>query len=76
MKKNRDSRIWLATILLIACTTGANAYIDPGSGSFALQFLIAGLLGLVYTVRARFGMLRSAIAKRHVQDHEDAGPRG
>lgn len=27
------------------------AYIDPGSGSFLLQVLLAGLLSAIYTVR-------------------------
>lgn len=27
------------------------AYIDPGSGSFLMQMLIAGLLGFVYAIK-------------------------
>jgi len=29
------------------------AYIDPGAGSMALQFIIAGFFGLIFTVRRK-----------------------
>ncbi len=35
----------LAVILQILTTQRADAYIDPGSGSFFVQMLLAGLLG-------------------------------
>jgi Kef-type K+ transport system membrane component KefB len=33
------------------------AYLDPGSGSFLLQLLLAGLLGLAFFVRAFWGRI-------------------
>jgi hypothetical protein len=35
------------------------AYLDPGSGSYLLQLLIAGLLGAAFVVRASWGRIRS-----------------
>jgi hypothetical protein len=36
----------------------AHAYMDPGSGSFVLQMIIAGLVGLGVTLRVYWQKLR------------------
>ena len=41
----------LVSILLIALPTNAHAYLDPGSGSYFLQWLIAALLGAAFTIK-------------------------
>lgn len=38
--------------MAITFAAPAAAYIDPGSGSFALQALVAGLLGGLYAIKA------------------------
>lgn len=38
----------LTALLLIAFAQPAWAYIDPGSGSYLIQALLAGLLGVLY----------------------------
>ncbi|OGY28597.1 MAG: hypothetical protein A3J50_02595 [Candidatus Woykebacteria bacterium RIFCSPHIGHO2_02_FULL_43_16b] len=39
-------------MLLLALSTGsAQAYIDPGTGSYFLQFLIAGLFGSLFFLK-------------------------
>ena len=43
----------IAVIVLTPRT--AHAYIDPGTGSFILQMLIASLLGALFTVKLWFG---------------------
>lgn len=41
-------------------------YIDPGSGSMALQVLLAGALGMLFTLRKRIGgILRSLLGRKH-----------
>jgi hypothetical protein len=40
-----------AAILLVATASDALAYIDPGTGSYLFQLLIASGLGLAYTAR-------------------------
>jgi hypothetical protein len=44
------------------------AYLDPGSGSFILQVLIASLVGIGFTLRAYWGK----ITKFFKKDTEDA----
>jgi hypothetical protein len=35
------------------------AYLDPGSGSFILQLLIAAILGSIIALRAYFGKIKN-----------------
>lgn len=35
------------------------AYLDPGSGSYLLQLLIAGLLGGLFAIRASWGKIKN-----------------
>lgn len=39
-----------------------SAYLDPGSGSYLLQLLIAGILGALFVLRGYFGRIKSFIA--------------
>ncbi len=52
--RSRWSGGWIAVAvagLLLASEHPAHAYIDPGSGSLIYQALLAGLLGLGFTLR-------------------------
>jgi hypothetical protein len=47
-------------------------YLDPGSGSFLIQLLIAALLGIGVAVRASWGRIKGWFgAKRNVDDDDD-----
>ncbi|MFC1524291.1 hypothetical protein ACFL6N_05830 [Thermodesulfobacteriota bacterium] len=41
----------------------AFAYIDPGTGSFVIQMLIAGILGAVFTIKMWIGSARAFVMK-------------
>jgi len=41
----------LVVLLFLAHTRDAHAYIDPGSGSYIVQLIIAGLLGAAFAAR-------------------------
>lgn len=66
----------LAVLLLFVCAQDAHAYIDPGSGSYILQLVIAGLLGAgvavrIYWKRIKATVLRSlSRRRRELDDHE------
>jgi hypothetical protein len=47
----------LACALLLCWAPSALGYIDPGSGSFLLQGIVAGLLGLGVTLKVYWGRL-------------------
>lgn len=38
-------------VVLIATTKEAHAYIDPGTGSFAIQFLLATVFGSIFMIK-------------------------
>ena len=50
----------IATILSsISTLLNTNeAYLDPGSGSYLLQLLLAGLLGSLFVVKASWGKIK------------------
>ena len=41
---------------------GHAAYLDPGSGSYLLQLIIAGILGSLFLLRGYFGRIKTFIA--------------
>jgi len=46
-------------------------YLDPGSGSFLIQLLIAALLGLAVAVRASWSKIKAWFGVKPKNDEED-----
>lgn len=46
-------------------------YLDPGSGSFLIQLLIAALLGLGVAVRASWGKIKGWFGSKPKTDEDD-----
>ena len=49
-------------------------YLDPGSGSFLIQLLIAALLGLAVAVRASWSKIKGWFGIRPKNDEDDDEP--
>jgi len=47
------------------------AYLDPGSGSFLLQLLIAGLLGLGLALRASWGRIKRLFGRGKAEEESE-----
>jgi len=47
-------------------------YLDPGSGSFLIQLLIAALLGLGVAIRASWGRIKGWFGVKPKADEDDA----
>jgi hypothetical protein len=66
----------LALVLLIATLLApatAHAYVDPGTGSLALQGIIAAVLGLGLTLKLYWRRIRKRLTgKRERDDETDA----
>ena len=43
---------------------GALAYLDPGSGSFLIQLLIAGALGVALAIRMSWGRIKGMFRRK------------
>lgn len=41
----------LLLVFVLSFTNSAFAYLDPGSGSYILQMLVAGILGSLYAIK-------------------------
>ena len=48
-------------------------YLDPGSGSFLIQLLIAAVLGLGIAVRASWGTIKKWFGAKPKADEDDDG---
>jgi hypothetical protein len=46
-------------------------YLDPGSGSFLIQLLIAALLGLGVAIRASWGRIKGWFGVKPKADEDD-----
>jgi len=70
-------RDWAADGLAFSPT--AHAYVDAGSGSFALQIAIAGALGALFSLKLQWRRVRRAIVSRFarggVEDRRSGGVR-
>jgi hypothetical protein len=65
--------LFVAMFVLVSHLQGSvEAYLDPGTGSMALQLLIAGLVGVLATVRLYWDRVRTFFVRRHAQGE---GPR-
>ena len=53
---------------------GNTAYLDPGSGSYFLQLLIAGILGALFVLRGYFGRIKSFIAGLFSTEEDEESP--
>lgn len=48
---------------LLSSLFSSNAYLDPGSGSFLLQLLLATLLGSLLLIRSSWGKIKDFFTK-------------
>ena len=48
-----------------------HAYLDPGSGSFLIQLLIAALLGAGIAIRASWGRIKGWFGIKSKTDEDD-----
>jgi hypothetical protein len=64
----RSRFVWFTLFLLyfaVIAVPSANAYIDPGSGSFIFQVLIGGLLAGAVAVKHFWRRIVSLFTRRH-----------
>jgi hypothetical protein len=49
-----------------------NAYLDPGSGSFIIQLLLAALLGSLFLIKAYWQKIKSLFHKKISHEDQDS----
>ena len=48
----------LVALLQVVFTPPAHAYLDPGTGSYIFQLLIAGVVGLAFVIKVFWGRIK------------------
>jgi len=78
MKKIRfDLVILLIILLLTVSTKPAHAYLDPGSGSYIIQLIIAGGVGALFTVKTFWSQIKNfftSLFHRKKREKEKTNP--
>jgi hypothetical protein len=65
--------LFVAMFLLIShLQGGVHAYLDPGTGSIAIQLVLGGLVAAFATVKLYWDRLKAFVRRRPVQ--EDSAP--
>lgn len=54
---------FLCFVLALTVSTDAQAYLDPGTGSYIFQILIAGLVGGLFAVKIFWARIKFIFAK-------------
>jgi hypothetical protein len=60
--------------ILLAPYLRPQAYLDPGSGSFIIQLLIAGLVGAGFLVKAYWTKIKRLFNRSSVKKEDDSQP--
>lgn len=58
MRSHRLDALWAFAVASLAFSGTAHAYIDPGTGSLALQMALAALFACLFAVRASWTKVR------------------
>ena len=71
MKRWASTLTCVFSSLLVA---PAHAYIDPGSGSMAVQMIIGGLVAGAFVIKTYYYNLKSRIGRLFGRDSSDTAP--
>ena len=66
--------ICLTAVFLLFFTEISEAYLDPGAGSYVLQMLLAGALGVIFTIKLYIGKIKSFFRGLFGKDQKGNGP--
>jgi hypothetical protein len=61
---------WLVTCFSLVVIPTANAYIDPGSGSFIFQMIVGAALGVTFGLKLFWRRIRSFFSRTNPRDEE------
>ena len=51
-------------LVVLSLSKEAHAYVDPGTGSYLLQIVVAGFLGLLYALKLYWTRLKNFLTSR------------
>ena len=74
-KQSYSHLLWIAVLTLAVVflpTARAYAYLDPTSGSFILQIIVAGVLGALVSIRIFWTQISARLFKKSGDESPDA----
>jgi len=64
--------IHIAIIIgILICIPNAYAYLDPGTGSYLVQILIAGLVGAAFSIKIFWQRIKDFFSGKKPDNNED-----
>lgn len=60
----------MALLLFLIFARDAHAYIDPGTGSYILQLIIAGLVGALFVVKVYWKKIKAFFSNLFLKEQE------
>jgi hydrogenase-4 membrane subunit HyfE len=57
--------------VLVVASKASQAYVDPGTGSYVLQVMIASILAAAFLMKSTWHKIRDAVVRRFVKRAED-----
>ena len=63
----------IGMLLYLVSPLPAYAYLDPGTGSYVFQLLIAGLAGSLFLLKVYWKRIMAFFTRNEIDDHEDEG---
>ena len=63
-RRLRAFDISVLVLIFLGLSKEALAYVDPGTGSYLLQVLVAGFLGLLYALRLYWTRLKNFLSSK------------
>jgi hypothetical protein len=70
------TKLLIAAILLLISAAPLFAYIDPGTGSYIIQMLIAGFLAAGFVIKTQWRRLAAFFKERSKVKETDANDQG
>ncbi len=74
--ERHSSSIFLSifvVLYILSLPSKAYAYFDPGTGSMILQGLIAGLMGLLFTIKTYWTRIKNFLFRSKIDERKKAG---
>ena len=71
MLKKALKLIFAFILVLSIAPQKAYAYLDPGTGSYLIQIIIASVAGAGYLIKANWGRIRAILSKKNKKEEKD-----
>jgi hypothetical protein len=71
MKKAFFKLIFFSGFLFLFLPKKAYAYLDPGSGSYLIQIIVASIAGLTYLIKLNWRKIKSRFSSKGKEENEN-----